>query len=311
MPGGSESAVAKRAHNAELAAAADEPVAKAAARMLTARLSGVHDLALAAAESRRDPESIHALRVATRRAAAALDAFAPLLPRRRSARLHARLQRLRRAAGDVRDLDVLLAGLHTGGRDAAPMGAVRAAIERRRRAAWKRLDEALRRVPGKKRWRRRVEKVVERIGGARASTRFDRFAARRLAVIARAFFTACAERAADLEALHRLRILGKKTRYAIEIFAPTAIESASRRSALEQFERFQDLAGRCIDHATAAACFTRLARNGRVQTLKASFERLATAEAKAAEGARKRALAWVTPARIRALEHDLVGRSTG
>lgn len=303
--------MAKRAKHAKPAPAADEPVATAAARILTSRLSGVHDLALAAAGSRHDPESIHALRVATRRAVAALDAFAPLLPRRRSAWFRARLKRLRRVAGDVRDLDVLLAGLRGAGRDAVETRSVKKAIARRRRAAWTRLDEAMRRFPGRKRWRRRIEKLVWRIGGAGATARFERFAARRLAVIARAFLSACAERSFDLEALHRLRILGKKTRYAIEIFAPTATASSGRRSSLAQFERFQDLAGRCIDHATAASCFARLARRSRGRTLESSFERLSLAEAKAAEGARKRAVAWVTPARIRALEHDLVARSIG
>ena len=57
------------------------PVADAARRVLTLRLEGVRDcLGYALREPGRDPEFVHQLRVATRRASAALEIFAECLP---------------------------------------------------------------------------------------------------------------------------------------------------------------------------------------------------------------------------------------
>jgi len=53
------------------------------------------------------PQIIHDLRVAIRRAAAALQLFHDWLPRRRSRTLQQSLRKLRKSAGQVRDLDVL------------------------------------------------------------------------------------------------------------------------------------------------------------------------------------------------------------
>ena len=59
------------------------PVADAARRVLTLRLEGVRDcLGLALREPGGDPELVHQLRVATRRASAALEIFAACLPPR-------------------------------------------------------------------------------------------------------------------------------------------------------------------------------------------------------------------------------------
>lgn len=57
------------------------------------------------------PEGVHQMRVATRRARAALWAFAPVLPKPAAARLESGLRWLADVLGDVRDLDVHLAHL--------------------------------------------------------------------------------------------------------------------------------------------------------------------------------------------------------
>src|SRR5690606_30232377 len=79
---------------------------------LAARLQAVLTwLPKAAQFPEADIEYVHQLRVSTRKAAAALKLFRDLLPKKRTRRLKAMLKAIRKAAGDARDLDVLIARL--------------------------------------------------------------------------------------------------------------------------------------------------------------------------------------------------------
>jgi CHAD domain-containing protein len=57
----------------------------------------------------KNAERVHQLRVATRRAAAALDLYHDFVPQKSAKKMEARLKRIRRQAGKVRDCDMLLA----------------------------------------------------------------------------------------------------------------------------------------------------------------------------------------------------------
>ena len=84
-------------------------VADAARRSLETRLAVVaHTLPLAAHLSEHDIEHVHRLRVATRRAAAALKLYRDWLPQKTRRWFKKRLRQIRRAAGEARDLDVLI-----------------------------------------------------------------------------------------------------------------------------------------------------------------------------------------------------------
>src|SRR4051812_8668759 len=84
------------------------PVEEAARKSLEPRLSAVAgSLPLAAHLAEHDVEYVHRLRVATRRAGAALKLYEELLPRRPARWMKKRLRKIRQAAGDARDLDVL------------------------------------------------------------------------------------------------------------------------------------------------------------------------------------------------------------
>lgn len=88
------------------------PVADAARRVLTLRLEGVRDgLGLALREPGRDPEFVHQLRVATRRASAALEVFAECVSAKVHKKARSLIRDIRRAAGKARDWDVFLARL--------------------------------------------------------------------------------------------------------------------------------------------------------------------------------------------------------
>src|SRR5262245_35387608 len=72
----------------------------------------------AGAVVRGDPDSIHGVRVATRRLQEALDLFAPILPERERERLRRRARRVRRNLAALRDADVaadLATSLPAGG----------------------------------------------------------------------------------------------------------------------------------------------------------------------------------------------------
>src|SRR5215212_9146615 len=84
-------------------------VADAARRSLEPRLAVIaHSLPLAAHFAEHDIVHVHRLRVATRRAAAALKLYCDWLPRKSARWIKKRLRKIRRAASEARDLDVLI-----------------------------------------------------------------------------------------------------------------------------------------------------------------------------------------------------------
>src|SRR5688572_28787502 len=90
----------------------DDRTCDVAVRSLRGRLRAVlHYLPLAADKAQEDVEHVHQLRVWTRRATAALVLYQELLPRRRFAWMKKQLRRVRQAANEARDCDVLLARL--------------------------------------------------------------------------------------------------------------------------------------------------------------------------------------------------------
>ena len=260
-----------------------------AKRVLARRLLAIPDLLRAAAAGEGEP--VHALRVATRRARAALAAFAELVRAGRSARIAKRLRHLRRAAGEARDLDLLIERLRRGGDRDARDGAL-AALERDRRGARRPLARLARKFRGK-RWRRDVDRLLATIRGRAAREPFARFSARRLRAIHARFAEAVGRVARgprrDLPgALHALRIRGKKTRYATEILAVHA-PAAWRRACLDRLERFQDLTGVYTDHARAAERLRGLEHRAGSGARRRACGRLADRE----EAAAKRAIAAV------------------
>src|SRR6476646_8532702 len=84
---------------------ADDRAVDVAARALAGRLDAVRRYLKRAART-AGPEDVHQLRVWARRADAALGLYAHLLPPRRVRWFRKWLNRLRRAAGRVRDSDV-------------------------------------------------------------------------------------------------------------------------------------------------------------------------------------------------------------
>ncbi len=206
----------------------------------------------AALRRRCDRDSVHALRVATRRARALLWSMKPWIRRQRYRAVAANLRAVARQIAPLRDMDVLTdnvlariaakAGLASG-----EWQLVRADLQRRRRRirsevrlaihstrfrqVMQEVDALLTAGPALRRktvpeasdcWRKRVR---------RGLARFDRQARR-----------------AQRQDLHRIRILAKRCRYSLE-----ALGRQGSLKALQRLRDVQNSLGRYCDARLAAA----------------------------------------------------------
>jgi CHAD domain-containing protein len=217
-----------------------------------------------------DAATVHRLRVRTRQAAAALALFDEFLPRRRAARLARTLTRVRRAANDARDGDVLAARLQSFPQTlAVRQWLVNLAAEQAdARASLLAVARRLRR-----RLVRRAEKLLARVrdrGGAGPD--FPAWAAARLGPVADDFFAAAPADPADAAALHRFRVCGKRLRYTLELTAP-AFAEAPLAGLQQSMAALQDVLGEATDLAVARRRARRPARKAR-GTLAGSWQTL-------------------------------------
>jgi CHAD domain-containing protein len=232
-----------------------EHAPEVARRAIRARLAMVWEwLPLAANQSNDggDPESVHQLRVATRRAMAVLQMFQDMLPAKRFHWFRKRLKRIRKSAGEARDLDVLAERLKTAAStDSSP--ACQALLERvqaARRNAQRPIVEiyATLKQQGFARRAKRIAKKTRWRDPCSEAPTFLAIAQKGMAPIASAFFAAGEADLDDTEALHQFRIVGKRLRYAMEVFA-AAFAPAFRKEIYPVVEELQGMLGEINDHA--------------------------------------------------------------
>lgn len=260
----------------------DAPLVPTARSVLAERLSKVLQWLDQPRRAFEDAETVHQLRVATRRAEAALRLFAPLLPRRRRRQVQKRLRRLRQAAGAVRDCDVHLAQAIQ--RRPAPPSTLRRTLQRRRQQAYRKLRKLRQRA--RRRLPRRVRKLLSKLAWRVASPppTYVRWCLARGDLLARRFFRLAEQKATDDEALHQLRIAGKRLRYALELVAP-ALSRTAVTKLLAALHALQDRLGRLCDQRAAVTQLTELERSasGSTETRAFAAERKAHQQRLAAE----------------------------
>jgi CHAD domain-containing protein len=199
----------------------------------------------------RDAEELHQMRVATRRLRAFLRAGRPLLDADWAEELRLELKWLGGMLGPVRDMDVLVAHLRDDAKTLEPaerrtLGRVFGHLDAARTDARSAMLEAL----GSERYFRLLDRLEESVAsprlGADQRPLEDLAAAefRRLRKAARAL----AEDPPD-DALHDLRIRGKRARYAAELAEPVAGKAATR--FIQQAKAFQDVLGEHQDAVVA------------------------------------------------------------
>lgn len=231
-----------------------EPVSLGARLALASRLDGVLQyLPLAAERAGEDVEYVHQLRVATRRARAAVRVFESLLGRKQRRWLTRQLRQLRRAANDARDLDVLLQRLLELPPEIDLTGRIELVGElaHRRRKAQQPLRAAYEQfeLATFQRHMQRLGKSIRcREKGDEPS--FAQAAQQSLRPLVDHFFQVASEDLTTPESLHQLRIAGKQVRYGLELLA-AAFDSQLLESIYPEFQEAQGRLGLVNDYVTA------------------------------------------------------------
>jgi CHAD domain-containing protein len=235
----------------------DDRLSDAAERALQSRFGAVlHYLPQAAGQTDQNGEPVHQLRVWARRATAALRLYEELLPHRGARWLRKQLRKIRRAAGEARDCDVILRRL----RKAPPSDGSKRwlATARAEREQAQKAIVAIHGRLGRGRLARRIDRFVQRLraraarGDSTEQPRYADWAHERLRGLVEWFFRAVPGDCAGGEALHRFRIRCKALRYAMELLA-AAFGASFRTTLYPAVEALQDRLGEINDLATATA----------------------------------------------------------
>ncbi len=282
-----------------------EPVVKIARRVLADRLRPVwRYLQRASHGAPADTENVHQLRVSTRRAVATMEIFDELLPSRRKRWINRQLNRVRKAAGTARDLDVMLERflkLSEAETDEGHAGAFVHFLKVQRQRAQEPIDRYFKKLD-RKGFRRRLSGLVRRV---RLRTRDEPFKEPTYAAAAqsaleprvRRFFLASETDLGDYTLLHAFRIEAKHLRYAMEVFAG-AFDSSIRTELYPLVADLQERLGTINDHATAQQRFNHwLEEAHQEDELRPALESLLAEERSALKAAHGEFLDWWKPDR--------------
>lgn len=279
----------------------DDHPADVAVRSLKSRLGAVqHWLSRAAQkQDHENREDIHQLRVWTRRAAAAMKVFAPFLPRRRAAWMRKQLKRLRGAANEARDLDVLVERLARQWSESQDRPSMKELRDQRSKSRQPIVD-IHDRLKKDDRFERRIAKLLKGVrprGPAVTQLEdqnFGDWARDGLNPFVKEFFEAAPARNADSAALHKFRVCGKRLRYAMELLAG-AFSDEFREKLYPVIETLQEELGELNDHATAQVRLRKQLKKeedpGEIDHLR----RVRDYEAARFEVGRQEFLNWCTP----------------
>lgn len=263
------------------------------ARPLRAQLNAIWQLLKAAHKVGGGPnrppellEPVHQLRVLSRRANESIKLFKKMLPAKPVEEMRGLLRRIRKAADEARDLDVMILSLE---QNAAAMGSPEdtgataslvQTLGKSRVQAQERISEAIQllsRIDFPAKIKRLADELESR---AKAdSLGAKKLARKALSKSARKFFEAGrADLTQDLK-LHQLRIRAKKLRYTMELIAPCFDKKFEKFIALVTL--IQELSGDIHDHFAAIEVFTGLREDAPHPHERSYFEGLIQGEMRA------------------------------
>jgi len=282
----------------------DQPVCAVASRVLGARLKAVfRSLPLAAEKSDEDVEHVHQLRISVRRAVEAVRVFSGLMEETEVRALRDRLQRIRLAADEARNWDVMCERFSQGSCEDITATIVEQ-IKSHRKEAQGPIVAIYEEITGDT-CEAKIERLVQEIeshDNGEGKRRFRRQVHRYLNPVVKKFFKAAESDLATDESLHALRIRTKKLRYTMEIVA-MAFDSAFR-SLYRQVSLFQDLLGTVNDHATVKKVFRDWLSKSEDAVQKAFLEGLLLAEERATKDLQAAFLATWTPKVVSTLKRE-------
>lgn len=233
----------------------DQPLSAIAPALLEARLARVTEMLTGIGEHSATSDAwVHQLRVATRRAQAAIDWFAVVLGQRRRDQVRRKLRGIRHAANAARNLDVLIADLTSSKSiDPADMAPCLDQLRQSRQQAQQPLTELLERLLPD-RWPRRVRRLLDTVRWRHSRGKQEPTLAQHASAQWQSQCESFTEElSGPLETtadLHRLRIATKRLRYAAELAMP-AIGASFPAELYEQLTELQGDLGAVNDHATA------------------------------------------------------------
>jgi CHAD domain-containing protein len=263
-----------------------------------------HALPLAADKSDEDVEHVHRLRISVRRAVEALRVFGGLIDEARLIEFRETLRRIRLAADEARNWDVLaqrFSQQQNGGVSLKILDQINV-----RRQEVQQPIAAVHREIIADGFGVKIEQLIQEVSshsGGQGKRRFGRQARDYLAPVVKKFFKAVNADPSNDESLHDLRIRGKKLRYTMEIVA-VAFDSAFRKRLYPQVTLFQDQLGAVNDHATSKKLFGDwLSKTDDVQQ-RAFLEGLLMAEERATADLQAVFLSCLTPKVVSGLKRQ-------
>lgn len=219
-------------------------VGKAARLAIEARLIAVRAALDPALELSANSEPVHQLRVATRRAGAALRVFTPRLPKGAAKKALRALRNIRRAASAAREADVFLAALDAWSPDRPKnerpgLQFLVGLLTAERRAEQSAIRNAIEECES--RWAFRLERSAKsaRRGGGPLGEFAPPLLTSHLIDLANAMVRADFD---DVSRLHALRIAGKRLRYSFELLA-TAVSPNARETLYPVLCDMQEILG--------------------------------------------------------------------
>jgi len=273
-------------------------VGDVARQILRQRLRAVSRAAATVSAGMPTGEEVHRLRVCTRRASAALAAFRELVPRSQRRWFQRSLRRERRAVGETRDLDVIIARWRPvvgGGRKSAAGGTAR-----------RRLVEILakrRTLAGRgcvgllaDDWDAHLAALLTAMRADGSKETIPAFARRRSRRLVRRFLERFDRRLHDGREIHRLRIETKKLRYVLEALA-TGTPRGQDAPGDRVLRRLQVRLGEFTDRAAAADRLGRWSRREQDDCCRELLEEAHRRESSAAARARRDCIRWWSASR--------------
>lgn len=285
--------------------------AEVAASTLKQRLRAVEKyLHSAAIHPRKNIEDVHQLRIWTRRASAAVALYDDLLPPRAVARIARMLKRIRKAANEARDTDVLLERLRQD--DSLPRdGKLLRRLSKRRKRAQRPIEKIERRLISSHRLRRRAKKLRRALSSSRGDVRFGLWAPQRMRPIVDEFLQAACQDHTGFKQLHAFRLQTKKLRYAMEL-TTAAFPADFQQRLYPRIEALQERLGTINDRATAQDLFKAWLEDAEPRDAR-YIECLLEKETDELVQAHTQFLEWWTPEQVRELsaEFDRLYESRG
>jgi CHAD domain-containing protein len=280
------------------------PAGTVAVTKLRAELGEVWQEIGEAGDPLADPEAVHRLRVATRRSLAALAAFAPLISPRNRRRFQRRLRQVRRAASEARDLDVLIDRLRqqwpTAGEDPlvnSPPERLIGLLSDQQIGSRGPIRDCQAELLAWE-WPVRQDKLLRTVALG-SQKRYGEFARKRLRRLGRKFFAAAGP-FQKAEQVHQFRIMGKRLRYSLDLFADV-LAPQPRERCLRQLKKIQGALGDFTDHAAAADRLTDLTRESLDPATILLIDTLRREEHQLARLAHRRFDSWWTTGRRKKL----------